>query len=63
MGRPVIRKGEQEISKKILLAQPLGSSKRARQRLRWRNEVDYIDGGRWHDMRMKGFLQEAKAQR
>ena len=39
MGRPVIRKGEQEISKKILLAQPLGSRKRERPRLRWREEM------------------------
>ena len=29
-----------EISKKILLAQPVGISKRGRTKLRWRDEVD-----------------------
>ena len=35
-----MKKEDQEISKKILLAQPLGNRKRERPRLRWRDEVD-----------------------
>ena len=39
MDRYVIRKEGYAISKKILLAQPLGSRKRERPRLRWREEM------------------------
>ena len=43
----MIRKEDQEISKKLLLAQPLGSRQRGRRRLRWRDvwNRELVDAG------------------
>ena len=64
-----MRKENQEISKRILLAQPLGSRRRGRRRLRWRDEDARLfairnwwmverDGEEW-----RRFLEESKTQK